>query len=333
MNKLTCSAIALSMTCATGFASDSEWSALDQEVGALASTLSMDGGASLTGALRGQYASSDSLDLGGFIVGQARVAVSGSKGSYGYHVDYDFASGGALRDAYATFGIGGSVTAKMGQFRASVCSDADKDENEMDHFSHSAIGGAYSAFTEGLGLSGEQGAFSWAVSAMNGLDGTGDEIATVFRVGMTVVDGGEGDISVNAGVAIVDEGGDTGLSFDLGGTIMEVHASNGTWSLGLEIMDTDDLAGVVFNNGISVPLIGEGKPMVISGSFKFMETWTLALRTTDYDFDAVGLEQMEATATNTLTENVSWQFGHREMSADLPGSDVSATLVGLNITF
>jgi hypothetical protein len=63
MKKLTCSAIALTMTCAAGFASDGEWSALDQEVGALASTLSLDGGPTVSGLLQTQYGMADGAML------------------------------------------------------------------------------------------------------------------------------------------------------------------------------------------------------------------------------------------------------------------------------
>jgi hypothetical protein len=356
MKKLTCSAIALTMTCAAGFASDGEWSALDQEVGALASTLSLDGGATVSGSLRTGYATSGDIsvmadldgdgffettlgDLGGFAVDQARIAVEGSNGDYGYRIDYDFAATGGLRDAYATFGIAESVSAQMGQFRMSTCSDADKDENEMDHFYHSAIGGAYAGFTGGLGLSGDASGISWALSIMNGVDSVADELATALRVSMTVMDGGEGGMSVNAGVAIVDEGDVDGLDADLGGTIIEVSAGDGTWGVGIETMDVADDGAGVFSSDYNIAglgfssamLTGDTSPMVISASYAATDTWTGAIRMTDYDL-ASNAELMEVTATNHIADGVSWQIGIQEISAD-GMDDVSATQVGLRISF
>jgi len=347
MKKLTCSAIALTMTCAAGFASDGEWSALDQEVGALASTLSLDGGPTVSGDLRTGYVSSSDLDAnpdtGGFSVDQARVAVSGSNGDYGYRIDFDFAATGGLRDAYATFSIADSVSATMGQFRASVCSDADKDENDMDHFYHSLIGGAYAGFTSGLGLSGDAGSISWALSIMNGQDGVADENAMIMRASMDLMDGGDGGMSVSAGVAIVDEG--DGTFDDMGGTIIEVSAGDGTWGIGIETMSTDDggagnfgagsfAAGeaIDLGSGVGVPggIFGDTSPMAISASYNVNDTWSVAVRSTDYDF--FGVETMEITATNTVSEGVRWQIGQTEMDSDLSDS-ASLIQVGLGISF
>jgi len=353
MKKLTCSAIALTMTCAAGFASDGEWSALDQEVGALAATLSLDGGATVSGDLRTGYVSSsdlaDPVDIGGFSVDQARIAVSGSSGDYGYRIDFDFAGGG-LRDAYGTFSIAESVSGQMGQFRASVCSDADKDENEMDHFYHSAVGGAHAGFTSGLGLSGDAGDISWALSIMNGADGVADEYATILRASMTVMDGGEGGMSVDAGVAIVDEGdGGTFDGFpmnDSGAQIIEVSAGDGTWSVGIETAAVGDTMSYVFGAastaaGFAIDpgsiAVGAGGSlpaasdiMAVSASYKVTDTWTVALRSTDYDF--FGLETMEITATNTVSEGVRWQIGQTEM--DMDGFDSASLIqVGLGISF
>ena len=107
MKKLTCGALALTMTCAAGYASDSDWPALDEEVGALASTLGPDGGASISGRVSAGYLMQDPA-TDGFSVADARLAIDGESGDYGYHVETDFADEG-LRAAYASFGIGEHV--------------------------------------------------------------------------------------------------------------------------------------------------------------------------------------------------------------------------------
>jgi len=324
MKKLTCSAIALTMTCAAGFASDSEWSALDQEVGALASTLSLDGGASISGLLQSSYASDGDTDTGGWTTGEARLAVDGSHGDYGYHVDVDFAGDG-LRGAYATWGMTDSVSAQMGQFRASVCNDADTDEGSMKHFTHSAVGSAFTNFSSGLGLSGAMSEISWALSIMNGEDGTGDELATSLRVSMDLMDGGEGGMDVSASVAIVD---DSGTTDDAGATVIEVNAGNGTWGIGIETADAD--AGG--SGSLGTALEGDSGCTVISLSYNVAENWEVALRSTDFD-DAAGGESTEITANNYLDgHGLKWQIGMVETDNDA-GADTSAMMVGLTVAF
>jgi len=324
MKKLTCSAIALTMTCAAGFASDSEWSALDQEVGALASTLSLDGGASISGLLQSAYVSDGDTDTGGWSTYEARLAVDGSHGDYGYHVDFDFADDG-LRGAYATWGMTDSVSAQMGQFRASVCNDADTDEGSMKHFAHSAVGAAFTNFSSGLGLSGAMSDISWALSIMNGEDGTGDELATVLRASMDLMDGGEGGMDVSASVAIVD---DSGVTDDAGATVIEVNAGNGTWGIGIETAD----AGAGGSGSLGTALEADSGCMVINLSYNIDANWEVAVRMTDLD-DAAGTEGTEITANNYLDgHGLKWQIGMVEADNDA-GADTSAMLIGLTVAF
>jgi len=330
MNKLTCSAIALSMTCATGFASDGEWSALDQEVGALASTLSMDGGASISGLLQTAYTSDSDNDTGGWGTSNARLAVDGSHGDYGYHVENDFADEG-LRGAYATWAMTDSVSAQMGRFQASVCNDADLDEGSMKHFSHSAVGGAFTGFSGGLGLSGAMSDIAWSLSIMNGgNDNTNDELCTALRVSMDLMDGGEGGMSVSANVALVDDG----EADDDDATVIEISAGNGTWGLGVETCDT----GVGFSNSLAgtdtglMALAGDASPMVISASYNVNANWEIALRITDYD-DAGGSESTEITSNNYLDgHGLKWQIGMQETDNDA-GADTSNMMIGLTVAF
>ncbi len=335
MKKLTCSAFALTMTCAAGFASDSEWSTLDQEVGALASTLSLDGGASISGRIYTGYISDGDTDTGGFTVADtglafdARLAVDGSHGDYGYHVETDFADEG-LRGAYATFGIGDSVSAQMGQFRASVCNDADLDEGDLSHFRHSVVGGAFTDFTSGLGLSGEMSQISWGLGIMNGSDGTDDELLTALRVSMDIMDGGDDGIGVSASVAIVDNGAND----DDDATVIEINAGNGTWGVGVETADT----GADFTNSLAgndtgiMALAADASPMVISANYNVNADWNVALRMTDYD-DGAGSESTEITANHFLDgHGLKWQIGMVQTDNDA-GADSDMILVGLNVAF
>ncbi|MED6335312.1 MAG: hypothetical protein VYE81_07920, partial [Planctomycetota bacterium] len=76
MNKFFTTALASSLVCATGFASETEWPELDRELEALSSTLStLDGGPSFGGwAINAYDNSSDAgfdLDGDGFADGDA----------------------------------------------------------------------------------------------------------------------------------------------------------------------------------------------------------------------------------------------------------------------
>ena len=140
MQKLVPCVLALTTTSAIGFANGSEnvWTDLDKEIEALSASLSQDGGTSFSGWLRTAYVNSGDLeiddgdggtnDLGGFAVPNARIRWEGSRGDYGFFIQYELADGlgtapaqqavdvgfnGAagtdLLDAFITFPIGDTV--------------------------------------------------------------------------------------------------------------------------------------------------------------------------------------------------------------------------------
>jgi hypothetical protein len=318
MKKLTCSAIALTMTCAAGFASDSEWSALDQEVGALTSSL-LQGGATISGRVSTVYSSNSDSDVGGFSAYDARLAVSGSSGDFGYRIENDFSSGGDtadLLDAYATWSLG-TIDAQMGRFRASVCSDASADEGSMDHIAHSAIGAAFAAHNEGLGLSGAMDQFGWSLGIMNGTDGTGDELETVIRVSFDPMEG------TSVSVAIVDDGGD-----DSGATVIEIDFAMADFSVNIVQADVEaGLDGSGGNNALSgTGLDGDTTPTTISVNYQFNAEWMISVRMTDFD-NAGGQERQEITANHG-----NWQIGMTADSDDA-GNDTDTLQVALHVGF
>lgn len=349
MKKLTCGALALTMTCAAGYASDSDWPALDEEVGALASTLGPDGGASISGRVSAGYLMQDPA-TDGFSVADARLAIDGESGDYGYHVETDFADEG-LRAAYASFGIGEHVSARIGRFHASICYDTDLDEGSMKHFSHSVIGGAFTGFSSGIGMTGEitsdeASQMSWAISIMNGGDGGGDELLTSLRVVMELIDASEGGMNVSASIAAVDDAANE----DTGATIIEVNAGNGTWGIGIETARVGD--GTDFDsNGDSINdsntgsgslaagadttgvLAGGSSPMVVSLSYRISSDWEIALRGTDMD-DGVGTTNTEVTASHYLDGHArKWQVGITRPDNDAGTAGEDALMIGLNVAF
>jgi hypothetical protein len=332
MKKLTCSAIALTMTCAAGFASDSEWSALDQEVGALTSSLLRDG-ATLSGRVSSSYTSESGANIGGFDAYDARLAVSGTSGDFGYRIEVDFAGetfstneaddldtdhdesentvDDSLLDAYATWSLG-NIDAQMGRFRASVCSDASADEGSMDHIAHSLIGQAFTRRSEGLGLSGAMDQFGWSLGIMNGSDGTGDELETVIRVSFDPMDG------TSVSIAIVDDGDD-----DSGATVVELDFAMAEF--GINIVQAD-VEGGGSGNSLGDNLEANSTPITIGVTYQFNADWMIAVRMTDFD-NTAGTERQEITANHG-----NWQIGMTVDSDDM-GLDRDTLQVALHVGF
>lgn len=165
MKKLVCSAIALSLTSATGLASDDGWSSLDEQVEALTSSLSstQGGGPEISGRIRVLYQNSSDIevpdgtggtnDLGGFFIEDARVKLTGSRGDYSYTVQTDLADNGGgsnLLDAFTDFPVGGSVNARVGQFKSGVLRSGLVSSGKLFFVDRTANGGAWSTRRQGF---------------------------------------------------------------------------------------------------------------------------------------------------------------------------------------
>lgn len=223
----------------------------------------------------------------------------------------------------------------MGRFRASVCYDTDLDEGNMRHFSHSVIGGAFTGFSSGIGMTGEitsdeASQISWAFSVMNG--GGGDELLTSLRVVMELIDASEGGMNVSASIAAVDDAANE----DTGATIIEVNAGNGTWGIGIETARVGDgtgsgsLAAGADTTGV---LAGGSSPMVVSLSYRISSDWEIALRGTDMD-DGVGTTNTEVTASHYLDGHArKWQVGITRPDNDAGTAGEDALMIGLNVAF
>ncbi len=334
MMMLAISACALSLTANPGLPNESEGAALDQEISVLSGLLAKDGNFDISGRLGARYGSNSDIDIGGFSALDARLAVDGTHGDYGYRVEVDFAGeeflsavGGGLvvdnlLDAYATFGIGDNVTAQIGRFRADVCDDANLDEGNMDHVRHSMIGGWFSRRSGGFGLSGAMDSLNWSLSIMNGSDDIMDELLTAVRVSMAPVEG----LSLSA--AVVDDG----AFDDLGATVVTVGYETGALGLGIEYADVADMFATsdwavrdAATFDIGPPGAGGTSPMVISATYDVNEDWRLAVRMTDADY-AIDSDSTEITANYG-----NWQIGM--VDGQIFGVDFSAWTVGMSVDF
>ena len=322
MNKFFTTALAGTLVCATGFASETEWPELDRELEALSSSLStLDGGPSLDGWAIIAYDNNSDTDMGDFALRSVRLNASGSNGDYGYFVSLDAAGGTAgLVDAYATFGIGG-ISAQMGVFRAPTLTSALIDRNQTFFIDRSMLGAAGSARDAGLQLSGDMGTVGWWLAVMDGSDGPGDDYEITGRVAVDLMgDGangsnegayGAGDgTCLSASLAFQDDGAPLGQS----SMAVEAYFTSGPFSASVEAVDNDD---------------ADTTATAITVTYAFTGDWELGARMED---DDAGTETMTIGVNKYVSgHDVKWQVNMQNV--DTGGADTDTISVGLAVGF
>jgi hypothetical protein len=200
MRKLVYSALALTLVSVPGFASDNEWSSLDQEIANLSSSLSAQNapGPKLGGFIKTSFRYStdqDALfggppndqDESGFKIDKVRIEISGDANQdYSYKVSFDLASGVAsLRDAYVQWKIADTFRATMGQFTKPVLSESLVSDKNLLFYQRTALGEFFRPRSTGLMLSGNFDTIEWSVAAQNGegVDTGGDPDGTQTKQG------------------------------------------------------------------------------------------------------------------------------------------------------
>ena len=325
MNKFFTTALAGTLVCATGFASETEWPELDRELEALSSSLStLDGGPSLDGWAIIAYDNNSDTDMGDFALRSVRLNASGSNGDYGYFVSLDAAGGTAgLVDAYATFGIGG-ISAQMGVFRAPTLTSALIDRNQTFFIDRSMLGAAGSARDAGLQLSGDMGRVGWWLAVMDGADLAGDEYEITGRVAVDLMGDGAGSTNegaygagdgtcLTAAVAFQDDGGDTaGGNSSLAA---EAYFTSGPFSASVEMVDDDN---------------ANTTATAITVTYAFTGDWELGARMED---DDAGTETLTIGVNKYVSgHDVKWQVNMQSIDDDVLG-DTDTISVGLAVGF
>jgi len=278
MKKLVCSALALSLTSAAGYASDDDWSTLDEEVEALTSSLSVQGGGpTLFGRVRILYTFNGDIpgvappalpgtlnDTGGFTVPDARLGVKGAVGDYEYFVQVNLSALNqglqptipALLDAYVDLPVGGSVNSRIGLFKSPVLRSALIDSGTMLFVDRTipasawAVPGSVNTTTvrdAGAELFGEFDKLGWWLAVQNGSDGTGDDLMFSLRGGFDFLGDGIGDGHVNgayegpespSGSAYVAYF-DDGNTTDGSGFALEAYLATNVYSAGFDLVAYD----------------------------------------------------------------------------------------------
>ncbi|MDG1490889.1 MAG: hypothetical protein P8R43_03290, partial [Planctomycetota bacterium] len=207
MKKLIFSACALTLTCGTAVANNSDWDQLDNDVQALSANLQdMEGGGmTIGGRIRAAYASSGDItvtggnDLGGFELLNARLFAYGTTAAgVGYRLENDFATGNLL-DAYIDISAGDAIDLRLGQFRGYVLAESQIDSGNLFFIDRSVNAASFAGRQQGLAVSGDMDAFNWAVTIQDGSDGASS-------VGATDGDGDDLFYALHAGMNFMGEG-------------------------------------------------------------------------------------------------------------------------------
>ncbi|MDP6838735.1 MAG: porin [Planctomycetota bacterium] len=321
MNKLVFGALALTLTSTAGFASDNEWLSLDQEIDALASSLTVQGGAGIGGWIGANYSTNSDTNMAEFgTVG--RFNVTGSVGDYGYKVSIDHATGDGdgdglmVRDAYVSFPCGDAITTTFGQFKQPYNRSGLISGNRLLFIGRTDV--ARAGRSEGIMVSGSFDALDWAVSMQDNDGVTDDETVMTVRATFDLMGDGVGNVEgaygagdgMNAtiGVAMSDDS-----AADTSDTNIEFNMTGGAWSIGAE-MDDDDASG--------------DTATAITGSYMLTpDTWELAVRMENDGADGSDDDIRFGVNKYVSGHDCKWQFDYDS------GDDTDTISVGVLVSF
>jgi len=308
MKKLVFSACALTLTCGTAVANNSDWDQLDNDVQALSANLQdMEGGGmTIGGRIRAAYASSGDItvgtnDLGGFQLYNARLFATGTTAAgVGYRLENDFGTGNLL-DAYIDVSAGDTIDIRMGQFRGYVLSESQIDSGNLFFIDRSVNAQMFAGRELGLAVTGDMDAFNWAITIQNGSDADGDDLFYALHAGMdfmgagtSMVEGAYGagdDMTASAGISYFDDG----ATDDADGFAIEAGAQSSQFSISANFVSRDDSGvGSNFDTNESHIMLtrgeysaaaveGDNSPWSIMATFALNEQVEVGLRYQDLD--------------------------------------------------
>jgi hypothetical protein len=318
MRKLVYSAVALTLVSVPGFASENEWSSLDQEINNLSSSLSAQNapGPKVSGYIRTsfRYSTDEEALFGGsgntekesgFKLDKIRIEITGDAGlDYSYKVSFDLAGGSAtLKDAYVTWKMAENVKGTMGQFTKPVLRSALISDKNLLFTERTALGAFFRPRDTGLMFSGTFDTIEWSIAGQNGLDGKQDKYNYSARLAANLMGSGVGKVegaygagqetNLTAGLAwaddkALDEGRviavDAALTsgpFSIAGEYVKFQ--KGTTVSGVNIFgnkDGDDLHFGSSNSNVSVNPADESA-WDITASYMFTNEYEGAIRYED----------------------------------------------------
>lgn len=359
MKKLVYGAAALTLA-GTAFASDTDWSAFNQDVAynqdvqSLATSLAAEKeGPSIGGFLQTLYSLDSDNDISSFSILRARIEVTGGREGYAYKVGYE-TSTNQLLDAYFVIPVS-SISAKFGRFRPAVVRGGLVSNSQRFFIDRSALGAAFEGRQDGIQLSGDFDQLSWWASITNGQDdfaaaanngGDTDDYLFAVRVALDLVGGGIND-GVEGAYGGPDEIGaqvavsfyDDGVFDDGDGFVVEGHVVSSVYSFGFEFADLSDQGAsastaTTAGPSTSLPLGNDTTPFTLYGTYMLTpDQWEVGVRFQDTD-DAFDSTSVDIGVVNYLDgHNLKWGFGFRTTDSDAEVLDTEIFQFQLSMRF
>jgi len=320
-----------------------DWAALDKQLERLAESVQEDRAPRLGLLMRGNYANSSDIqvggnDLGGFLWDNLRVSVDGQAGAFEYRFQTESATAGVLGavttlDAWVRTPINTRVRLTMGLFGQPFLNSSGTEPQNLLFILRTASAQFWNSRDQGVMLDGSVGALDWAVAAANGTDAAGDDMAYSGQLtiqalggGLDQVEGayGKGDDLRATAVASMhvneNSAGDNNvMAFELAGSFRRGYAA-------LEYLNYPDDGGA--GTGV-YSVASDTAPLSAVLSFMFVEDkYEAAVRYQDLD------DSFETSAitfgVNRYIEgrNLMWQLNYIDKSADAPAIDAQTVAIG-----
>jgi len=359
MNFLTLGAMALSLTgpSADEAQNQGDWQGLDQEIQNLASSLQGESGVNISGFTIIRWDNSSDVtpyglpvgpeDLSGFDIQNARIAITGEVGDYGFKIQPDFASSTILKDAKVWWNFGDNFKLTVGQYKVPFARRWLTGQQKLAFLDRSLYLVDYGETTpplmtvaprdyavrdQGVMVGGTMEMFDWDISISNGTDGTEKKYMIAGRVDVNVLGGGAPDYEGGYGL-----GDESALTIG-GGYVNDAGLPDGKSSWTLDAL----WAMNPFTVGASV--VGQGKGYSVSnesetswdvyGTYMFTPNeWEFALKYENVD---------DVAQTKAFTVGVNWylygpdskwQLNYKNLSRDSGFADGGVIEAGLVLSF
>ena len=346
MNKLTCSTLAIFLTSSMALASDGEWNSLDQEISTLTSTLnSADGVPTVFGRVRTYFTSQadtggPGVNTAGWSLANLRLGAKGQVSGYNYKIQAEFKDGTPdLLDAYATFGIGGTMVGTFGQFKAGVARASRISSGNLLFRRRSIVGSAFSKRTGGIMLGGEMAETGWEISIMNGQDEELSELLFASRLSANIMGSGPGKVEGAYGgtedpyfTCAIAFAGEADL-FSEDAVVFELSSGTDIWSFDVASCTAGGLGS---DPSLGTAIAADASPISIQGSYMLQPgKWELGVRFQDFDN---GSDIIDSTTRTDIAIN-NYIDGHAlkwmvNVQTDIEGAnDNSEVTVGIQASF
>ena len=328
--------------------SDDAWIRLDQEIEQLAESLHENSGPEVGLLMRLNYASSSDFtiggnDLGGILWDNIRLSVAGRTGAFEYFLQTESAAASVIiptgiLDAWIRTSINENLRLTMGLMPQPFLNSSGIEPQNLLFILRTANAQFWNSRDQSLMLDGTVGAIDWAVSAANGTDFGGDDLAYSGQVSVHALGGGLDQVQGAYGkgedlrVTAIASYHENENAIDEGDVVaLELAGSWGRWYSSLEHLQYGD-DGLPGGAGV-FSVASDTSPFSAVLSFMFVEDkYETAVRYQDLD-DTFETEAFTVGVNRYFDgRNGMWQLNYINKTADLPGIDSQTVAVGFTVS-